>query len=145
MTKAQASVIVDRPVENVWKFVTTDGIFKANPEVTGWKQTSPGPFGVGTTFRETRDATPKTMDFRVTEFVPNQRLTAEITSGPIKGTVATESLESAEGKTRLTETAEYHFSGIYKLLEPFIARPGQLRKETQERVERMKRLAEEKF
>jgi len=82
------------------------------------------------------------MDYKVIECVPNQKLTIEITTGPIKGSFATERLESVEGKTRLTEIADYHFSGVYKLFEPFMGRSSQVRKETEDSVERMKRLAE---
>jgi hypothetical protein len=93
---------------------------KIHPDVIEWKQTSAGPWGVGTTLRETRSRTPKTQDFRVTEYEPNQKLTVAITSGPIRGTRITEKMENIEGKTKLTETAEYHFSGFYKVLRPFV-------------------------
>jgi uncharacterized protein YndB with AHSA1/START domain len=143
MTKAEASVIIDRPTEAVWSFIVSDvdKFAKAtNPDVIESKQTSTGPIGVGTTFREMRSKTPKVMDYRVTEYEPNRKLSLEIRSGPIKGSVATEKVENIEGKTRFTETTDYHMSGFYKLLQPFFT--GKAQKETEDRVGRVKRAVE---
>jgi hypothetical protein len=143
MTKAEASVIIDRPAEAVWSFIVSDvdKFAKAtNPDVIESKQTSAGPIGVGTTFHEVRSKTPKAMDYRVTEYEPNFRFAVEMTSGPIKGSVATEKVENIQGKTRFTEAADYHMSGFYKLLQPFFA--GKAQKETENRVNRVKRAVE---
>jgi hypothetical protein len=143
MTKAEASVIIDRPIEAVWSFMVSDvdRFAKAtNPDVIESKQTSTGPIGVGTTFHEMRSKTPKAMDYRVTEYEPSYRFAIEITSGPIKGSVATEKVENIEGKTRFTETADYHMSGFYKLLQPFFAAKAQ--KETEDRVGKVKHAVE---
>lgn len=136
--------MIDRPTETVWNFMTSFETFSKsiNPDVTGWKQISAGPFGVGTTIQETRSKTPKSMDFRVTEYEPNNKVTLVITSGPIRGTVATEKIDSIEGKTRYTETADYHFGGFYKLLQPFVGSHGKVQKETEVRVDRVKRALE---
>jgi len=107
MTKAEASVVIDRPVEAVWSFVFSDlnrFAKSVNSDVIESKQTSSGPIGVGTTFHETRSKTPKAMDYRITEYEPKNRFTVEMISGPIKGSVATEKFEGIEGKTRFTET-----------------------------------------
>jgi ligand-binding SRPBCC domain-containing protein len=143
MTKAEASVIIDRPTEVVWSFMVSDvdKFAKAtNPDVIESKKTSAGPIGVGTTFREMRSKTPKVMDYRVTEYEPSYRFAIEMTSGPIKGSVATEKVENIEGKTKFTETADYHMSGFYKLFQPFFA--GKAQKETEDRVGRVKRAVE---
>jgi hypothetical protein len=143
MTRAEASVMIDRPAEAVWSFMTSDRFSKSmNPDVVGWKQTSTGPYGVGATFQEMRSKTPKVMDFRVTEYEPNLRMTLVVTSGPIKGTIITEKIEIIEGKTKLTEITDYHFSGFYKLLQPFMDRPGNSQKEGETRVGRVKHAVE---
>ena len=134
--------MIDRPAEAVWSFVISDLNRFAkciNPDVVESKQTSAGPIGVGATFHETRSKMPKAMDYRITEYEPNNRFTVEMISGP-KGSVATEKVESNEGKTKFTEITAYHFSGFYKVLQPFMA--GKARKETQDRVDRLKRAIE---
>ena len=136
-----ASIKVDRPVEAVWKTFTD---FTSLANVSGYpsKQTSVGPFGVGTTFRETRPKMPKTQDFRVIECETNQKLGLEIFSGPIRGSKITYTLENIEGKTKLTETADFHVAGIAKLLIPFIDRPGKAEKEATDRLVNIKRAVE---
>jgi len=143
MTNAEASVMIDRPAEAVWSFVFADLNRFAkciNPDVIESKQTSAGPIGVGATFHETRSKMPKAMDYRITEYEPNNRFTVEMISGPIKGSVATEKVERMEGKTKFTEITAYRFSGLYKILQPFMA--GKAQKETQDRVDRLKRAIE---
>ncbi|HYB06846.1 MAG TPA: SRPBCC family protein [Nitrososphaerales archaeon] len=145
MTKAEASVMIDRPTETVWSFVFSDLDRFAktlNPDVIESKQTSAGPIGVGTTFHETRSKTPKAIDYRMTEYEPKSMFTIAMTSGPINGSRFTMRLENIEGKTRLTTGGDYHFSGFYKLLQPFMGRPGQFRKEGEAQIGRMKRAVE---
>jgi uncharacterized protein YndB with AHSA1/START domain len=136
-----ASITLDRPVEAVWKGFT-DSTRLANISGFPSKQTSTGPVGVGTTFRETRPSMPKTQDFRIIECEPNSRLSLEIFSGPIRGTKIRYSLENVEGKTKLTETAEFNVAGIYKLLVPFIDRPGKAEQEATDRLLNVKRALE---
>jgi len=139
--KTEESVVVERPIDSVWRFVSSENLAKAMPGVIDWKKTSVGPYGVGTTFREMRSKTPKVMDYRVTEF-ENFRLGLEITSGPIRGTRITESVENVEGKTRLTETAHYNLSGLWKLARPFLDRPGKAEREAMERLNAIKHFLE---
>ncbi|HUI00167.1 MAG TPA: SRPBCC family protein [Nitrososphaerales archaeon] len=118
--KFEASVVIERPIDEVWKFVTD------LPSVPKWshallekRQTSPGPLGVGTTVQSrTKD---RTFTGRVTEFEPNRKFTWEMTSGPIRGSHEYDSLETVEGGTRLTHAVDFRLSGLYKLLGPFIA------------------------
>ena len=141
MVKIEASVTVDRPVATVWKFITDVSSYsKTDPDCLEARQTSAGPFGLGTTWQVRRSKTPKVQDFRVTGYEPNRRLSLEITSGPAKGTKAIESLENIEGKTRLTENADYKFSGFYKLFEPFMR--GRMKEESEARVGTAKRILE---
>jgi len=140
--KTVASVTVDRPAEAVWKFMTDPA---NGPKITGClesKQTSAGPFGVGTTWRETRSQTPKTQDYRVTEWEPNLKFAFEFISGPVKGSRVRYSLENIEGKTKLTEVADFNLSGIYKLVKPFIDRPGKAEKEATDRLDNLKHAVE---
>lgn len=141
MARIQASVMIDRSVEDVWKFITdvSNGP-KWDEGVAEWKQTSAGPLGVGTTFEATERHPKLTYSERVVEYEPNRKFSLEITSGPAKGTIGTLSVEGIEGKVRLTEISEYKFAGFYKLLGPFLT--GTAKRETTSRVANVKRILE---
>ena len=121
MAKVEASFIVNRPVEDVWKFVADpSNIPKWNPQILEVKQTSEGPLGVGTTLLARSTRMP--LDIRIIKYEPNHKFAFEGTSGPIKGTTNSFSLESIEGKTRLTRTVDIRLSGLYKLVGPIATR-----------------------
>jgi carbon monoxide dehydrogenase subunit G len=143
MAKFEASTIINRPVDDVWKFVTD---LSNAPEcfvnTVEFKQTSPGPLGVGTTLLHR--ALRRTFTGHVTEYEPNQRFTTEATSGPIKGSSEVFTFEAIDGKTRLTYTGNLKASGFYGLVEPFImgriVRQGQA--EVEAKVANVKHLLE---
>jgi pimeloyl-ACP methyl ester carboxylesterase len=115
MAKFEASVMIDRPVEKVWKFVTDlSKLPKWNTEVLEAKETSAGPLGVGTTL-QVRSSN-MVGHARVVEYELNRRAAFEYPSGPLKGTMERSSVENVEGKTRFTRTADLKFSGVYKQL-----------------------------
>jgi carbon monoxide dehydrogenase subunit G len=141
MTKIEASVMVDRAAEEVWKAIIDFSNPKLlDPYCLDAKQTSAGPFGVGTTFRLTRSKTPKNPNFLVTEYEPNRKTSFVFTSGPVKGTTQQFSLETIEGKTKLTRTFDVKYSGLFKLVGPFMT--GSLRRQGEEDLGRTKRMLE---
>ena len=120
--RVEASVIVDRPAEQVWKFMTDlSNTPKWDPGVLEAKQTSAGPVGIGTTIQSVHPKQ-RVLNSRVIEYEPNKKFTLEFTSGPVKGTKVTYSLESIEGRARLTRTFDLKFSGVFRLVGPFVAR-----------------------
>ena len=121
MTKVEASVVIDRPVEDVWKFMSDmSNDPKWNPETLEVKQVSAGPLAVGTILD---DRHPKqTLRIRLYEYEPNRKFGYESISGPLKGSRVSYSVETVEGKTRLNLTLEPNFSGFYKLVGPFAHR-----------------------
>lgn len=139
MVKIRESVLIDRPVEDVWRFITD---ISNGPEwdkdVIEWRQTSTGPLGVGTTLSAVHRRL--TYSESVAEYEPNQKFSLQITSGPAKGTIGTLSVVDTGGKTKLTESSDYRFSGFYKLVGPFLTRTA--RKETASRVGNVKRILE---
>jgi len=138
--RIEATAIVDRPVEEVWDFMTDlENTPKWDPGVLEAKQTSEGPKGVGTTI-QTRHPRNRTLNSRAIEYEPNHRFALEFTSGPIKGTRVSYSTEAVEGKTKLTRTFDLKFSGAYRLIGPFVARGA--RREGGAEVNNVKRILE---
>ena len=90
MVKIEASVMIDRPIEEVWKFITDlSKIPTWDTLVSEVRQTSTGPLRVGSTceFKEKMMNRPILM--RVTEYEPNRRFSFEHISGPAKGSIIT--------------------------------------------------------
>ena len=143
MAKYGASILVDRPVEEVWRFVIDfPNAPKVDPDLLECKVTSEGPLGVGTTVqskRTTRGA--NLVVFHVTEYEPGRKLTAEVRSpNMMKGSRNTTTLENAEGKTKLSIAWDMKLNGFYSMLRPFMARSGRKLCETQ--VGNIKRVLE---
>ena len=120
--KIEGSVIIDKPVETVWKFVTDlSNAPKWFWDVLEMRQTSEGPLGAGTKLVNRHAHHPKdSVSAVVSEFEPNRRFTFEITSGPVKGAQVTISMETIEGKTKLSLAFNFKLSGFYKLMYPFV-------------------------
>jgi carbon monoxide dehydrogenase subunit G len=140
MVKLEMSVMIDRPAEAVWKFISDLSNSKWDPYTLEAKQTSAGPIGVGATFQLIRSRTPKVHDLRIIEYEPPRKTTIESTSGPGKGTKQQFILEEIEGKTKLTRTMDLKYSGIYKLLGPFST--GMVKREGAADLDNIKRMVE---
>jgi Polyketide cyclase / dehydrase and lipid transport len=143
LAKIGASVVVDRPVEVVWRLVIDfPNAPKVDPDLLECKVTSEGPLGVGTTVqskRTTRGA--NLVVFHVTEYEPGRKVTAEVMSpNMMKGSRNTTTLENAEGKTKLSVAWDMKLNGFYSLLGPLLARSTKKLCETQ--VGNMKRILE---
>jgi len=82
---------------------------------------------------------------RLIEYEPNRKFAFEFTSGPIKGSRETYSMEemAEEGKalTKLSREFDLRFSGLFKVLGPVLVTPG-FKKEKRVEVDNVKRLLE---
>jgi hypothetical protein len=113
VVKVEGSVIIDRFVEDVWKFVTD---LAKMPEwdtvLVEIRQTSPGPLGVGVTLESKR----KDMAYllRVAEYEPCRRLTLDYISGPLEGSRSTISTNGIGGRTKLSLMLDARTSRWYK-------------------------------
>jgi uncharacterized protein YndB with AHSA1/START domain len=126
MVRIQDSTIIDRPVEEVWSFVSdpsnTPKWFQGTMEV---RQRSEGPLVVGTTFEAVVHYRGRPLVFgaRCTVLNQNKKLTWEFTSGPTKGSKDTWWMEPMdEQSTRLTRVFDLSVSGTWRLIQPIIAR-----------------------
>ena len=113
--------MINRPIETVWSFIS-------NPEnATVWGRgvsdiviTSNGPVGLGTALRLRMSGSK--MEARMIRYETRKTLTLEFTSGPVRGSKLTYSVESVDGKTLLTTDLELRLSGDWKLMYPILTR-----------------------
>jgi len=120
----ELSVEIKRPPEEVFAFVADlrHDVRWGQRVIKEVRQTSEGPLGVGTTFRQAarflglRFAIP----IVVTEYEPNRKLGFEAAMGPLQG-AARRSVEAIADGTRLTIVSEGHSDGSLKLVWPIFA------------------------
>ena len=111
------TVTIARPTDEVFAFLADFGNIPAwNYAITRTVQTSPGPAGVGATYRQTR-AIPRRSEeaFEVTDFAPPSRLAIKGQIGPFDAT-SSYLLQPTAGGTRLTNSVELEPSSA--LLRP---------------------------
>jgi hypothetical protein len=126
MITDERSIVIDRPLEEVFAFVTDP---HNNALWCGWfiesEVTSNGPIGVGTTFRNVATFLGKRIeaDAVVTSWEPNRRSCIRTTSGPIL-TTGCRSVEAVEGGTRFAQTIEASPGAFFGLAEHIVVRLG---------------------
>jgi len=104
MIDIEDSIYIDRPVSQVFSYATDldkNRQWQTDVEVT--EQTSAGPFGKGATYRLVNRFMGQRLEMEgvISEYVPNQRCTYRILSGPVRGENSFH-FESVNGGTQLT-------------------------------------------
>lgn len=142
MAKMELSAVINRPVEEVFSFVTDlDKMTQWSAELVEVKKTSEGPVGLGTTFttavkflgRRTE------VDNEVSAYEPNKRYNIKVTSGPITGGGGY-TFESVDGGTKATFAFDAEIGGFLKMAEPLAAR--MMRRQYETNLATMKDLLE---
>ena len=133
MAKFQESVVINRPLEEVFAFVSNVENDPPWSSATQFRQTSDGPIGVGTTFRQRDRFLGRHVDlhFEVVGYDMNHSITLKSDSAllSLEGTRIVEPL--ADNATRLTFVGGGHARGVLKLVEPLLAAIGDRRLRTQ--------------
>jgi uncharacterized protein YndB with AHSA1/START domain len=142
MATMEGSITINRPVEEVFAYVTDIANFaKWNGQASQGEQTSQGPVGVGTTYRGAYDVMGRKMDWtsEVTEYEPNRKIAQKIDMGP---TVMAMSwlVEPVEGGTKFTIRSEGEMGGLAKLAGPLMDRT--MKKQMEGNLARLKALLE---
>jgi carbon monoxide dehydrogenase subunit G len=132
MAKLEQTLTIDRPVEEVFAFVS-------EPEKQAqWRSgieeaelTSEGPIGVGSTFREVERFLGRKIEStsEVTEFEPNSKFAFKSTSGPVSFEATITLEESADG-TRLSMVGDAELGGFFRIAEPIVIRMASRQMET---------------
>ena len=142
MITVDYSVVINRPIEEVFTFVT-------NPEnnvqwVSGLletKQVSQGPIGVGSTGTDVRQFLGQRIEsaWEITEYEQNRKVGFKTTSGPIP-LEATYTYDAAEGGTRVSFVIQGEVSGFFKMAESILA--GMVRRQIEADHNNLKDLLE---
>ncbi len=126
MVKITDSTIIDRPVEEVWSFVSDPGNdpkwYQGTMEV---RRISKGPTVVGTTFEAVIQFRGRSLvaGTRCIVLNPNKEVTWKFTSGLMKRSTDSWSMEPIDEKsTRLTRVFDLRVSGAWRVIQPIIAR-----------------------
>jgi uncharacterized membrane protein len=120
MTRVERSIVIEKPVEDVWEFVhdtTKDALWQTT--LVESQQLTDGPIDVGTTVREVRNFLGRRveMTWQMTECKRNRRSSIQAVAGPVplSGRYEFEPVGSA---TKLTVTGELDAHRLFKLAEP---------------------------
>jgi uncharacterized membrane protein len=128
MIKAGTSVIINRPVEAVFAFVSNpENSPKWGSGILEVEITSAGVDGVGATARTRRQFPGKQVEFQwqVTAYEPNRLMVVKSTSGPLSMQARYDFEPMPDHKTRLRFALQGKAGGFFKLAESLVSRQAQ--------------------
>ena len=142
MARVEESVKINRPVDTVFAYTTEAKSWpKWQSFIMEAEQTSPGPMGVGTTFKGTNRMMGRSMKWtaKVTEHEPNRKWAKSITCGSmlIEEHVT---YDPIEGHIKFTIVYDMKVGGFLKLFSPMVV--GSMRKETKKSLSSLKSILE---
>jgi hypothetical protein len=142
MASFENIVIIQRPVEDVFAFLADfENIPKWNYAIVETKKVSPGPVGVGTTYRQTRSVPSKSEEgFEVTVFEPARRLEVQGQIGPFRARLSY-LLEPTGSGTRLRNAVDLGSSGLLTLVAPLAT--SRVKRAVAANLDTLKQLLEE--
>lgn len=134
------SIIVDRPREEVWKFlVEPENVRMTSSNLQEYEQVDDGDIGVGTRFRGVVKVAGRNIEWtnQVTRFDDGKSLHTKSLDSPIDFTYDTD-LTDADGGTEITVHQDIgSFGGFFgKLADPLVVR--MYRKDVRANLEKMK-------
>jgi uncharacterized protein YndB with AHSA1/START domain len=136
------TLTIRRPIEEVFAFLADfENVPRWNHAIESTTKTSPGPVGVGSTYRQIRLEPSRSEEgFEVTVFEPGSRLAIDGEIGPFHARVDYR-LEPIEGATRLINDVELQpSSAVSKLLAPFAG--SKIKAAVAENLDALKRVLE---
>jgi uncharacterized protein YndB with AHSA1/START domain len=108
MARNEHVVVISRPTEQVFRFVTELGTWQQwHPSAQKAEKTTPGPVDVGTIWKVSGQVQGRAtgVTIEVTSYEPNKQFGFKTTSGPLQAQ-QTFAFEPVEGGTRLTTVIE---------------------------------------
>ena len=143
MFTAEADVTINRPLEEVFAFVSTPSeIPQWQHDVVESRQTSAGPLGVGATGAMVRTALGRKVEtgWEVTDFKANAGYTVKSTGNALLSYVLTYAFTAVDGGTRVQASFQGEAHGLAKPMEGMIA--NSVKQDWQEDHQRLKTLLE---
>ena len=145
MITHKASIMVRKPVADVFKFVCADYFTnhpKTDPRVVSLHLESSGPVAVGTRGQEVRKQGGRkvTYNFEVTEYVTNKLMAMKAKGGPAQFSAVYAVKAVNDKETELEIEFKLKMGGLLMLIEPFMA--GSFRKEVAGLCSRIKGMLE---
>lgn len=145
MLKVEHSIVINKPVEQVWNFLTE---FRNTPKwdigVLETKQISEGPAGLGTTFQNIGPFLGRNSvrEYKVTEYEPNKKVAVKLITQEkfIREAEVSYTFNPAKNGTILTFTGRIEFSGFFKLIQPILLKRA--KRDGQGDLDNLKRLIE---
>ena len=131
MIKVELSVVINRPVEEVFAYATNPANnAKWQEGLVESRLVSSGPIGVGSQITDVRKFLGRDMDSKleVTAFEPNRKFGEKVISGPLQFEII-ESFEPAGDGTKVSLLAHGEPGGFFKLAE------GMVQKQIQSQLE----------
>ena len=141
MVKAERTVVIGRPNQQVFAYVTDQTNTPAwQAGLVEVRRTTPGPIGLGTKHTFVRNFMGRRMeaDNEYVAYEPDRLVTFRSTSGP--PLTASYLFEAERNGTRLTSRVELHGAGFFGLLDPVIG--AGLRREMKAALPALKTLLE---
>ena len=142
MAQIKNSITIHRPIEEVFAFVADySNNVKWQSGVISAEFTSPGPVGVGTTFKYDAEFMGRKLETtgELTAYDPPKMIAWKSTSGPFPMSGSTK-FESVEGGTLVTDTIEAEPGGFFKLAGPLLVK--QIQGQTEKDMRKLKELLE---
>jgi uncharacterized protein YndB with AHSA1/START domain len=122
--KVESTVLIHRPAAEVFAFATDwDKYPMWESDVLEMRQLSPGPTGVGTTFRHVARFMGQRLEIEgvVTAYEPGRRICFKTTKASFPFS-ACQTFHEEDGATRATYTFEAELGGLLRLLQPLTLR-----------------------
>jgi uncharacterized protein YndB with AHSA1/START domain len=139
MARMEASVVINRPVEEVFAYVIDINNWSQWMGFSGAEQTSEGPVGVGTTFKGVSEFMGRREEWtsEVTGYEPNRKVGMDMIWGPMSMD-ETLTFEPVEGGTRYTQVGEGETGGVFKVAGPILNR--MMKKQLEDSLAKLKEI-----
>ena len=133
MINLDISTLIDRPVKDVFAFVTdSNNMPKWNSAVVSMQQITPGPVGLGTKFKNVGE-------MQVITFEPDSKYGFQMQAGPMQVKVNL-GFKTVGTGTKLSLNAQGNPAGVFKLAEGVMQ--GRVKSMMEENLARLKSVLE---
>ncbi len=138
MINIDLGTLIDKPIHDVFIFVSNpNNMAKWNSAVVSLEQITPGPVGVGTTFKSVGELMGQRMEgqMQVVAYEPDSKCGFQVNAGPMQ-VVMTITFKTVGTGTKINLNAQGNPAGVFKLAEGMMA--GRVRTMMEENLARLK-------